>query len=110
MEKVTITEKINGIKFNTLTKADFEFLKERALKSVRKANPDKKNSETVKHDKEREEVLAKLAEGAMSPADISKMFGLDSTQKGSGLIAPLVKAGKVEKFSQDGKVFYRLPE
>ena len=110
MEKVKIPEKINVIKFNTVPEAQHVFHNERALKSVRKANSDKKNSETVKHDKEREEVLAKLAEGAMSPADISKMFGLDSTQKGSGLIAPLVKAGKVEKFTQNGKIFYRLPE
>ena len=110
MANVTITERINASDFENMTQADFDFLKKRALKSVRKANSDKKNSETVKHDKEREEVLAKLAEGAMSPADISKMFGLDSTQKGSGLIAPLVRAGKVEKFTQNGKIFYCLPE
>lgn len=92
MANVTITERINAIDFDTLTQADFDFLKERALKSIRKANPDAINKETEKHNAEREQVLEALKAGPMTATQVSALFGATGSQKGTGLLKPLVRS------------------
>ena len=48
MTKMTITEQINAIAFDTLTEEQFNFLVERALKSVRKSNGERKPTKVQK--------------------------------------------------------------
>ena len=66
MTKTTITERINGINFDTLSRDDFDFLVERALKSVRKGNPNavRKPSKTqVENEGFKGQILDLLGEG-----------------------------------------------
>ena len=48
MTKTTITEQINAIAFDTLTEEQFNFLVERALKSVRKSTGERKPTKAQK--------------------------------------------------------------
>ena len=105
MEKVTIKERINGIAFEGLTVEDFEFLKERALKSVRKASPHKG---LTKAQKENEEFKDKIVEilfnkGAMTATQVGAEFGWSGSQKASALLKQMVEAGEVVK-EKSGKV------
>ena len=101
MEKITITERINGINFETLTEEDFNFLVERALKSVRKANGVRKPTKAQKENEGvKAQMLAILGEG-MTATDAGKAVGI-SVQKASALLNQMVKAGEVVKV-KDGK-------
>ena len=100
MEKVTIKERINGIAFETLTAEDFEFLKERALKSVRKASPRHKPTKTQEQNEVIKMDIANLledAEGPMTATEIATALGLSSGQKASALLKQMVEAGEVVK-------------
>ncbi len=104
MTKTTITERINGIAFDTLTEDDFNFLVERALKSVRKANPNavrKPTKTQVANEGLRSDILGILGEGMTAKA-VADHFGL-STQKVSPQLNRLVSDGLVAKV-KDGKV------
>ena len=101
MEKMTITERINGIAYETLTEEDFNFLVERALKSVRKANGVRKPTKAQKENEGvKAQMLAILGEG-MTATDAGKAVGI-SVQKASALLNQMVKAGEVVKV-KDGK-------
>jgi predicted HTH transcriptional regulator len=81
--KVTLTDRINAITFETLTEEDFQFLVERALKSVRPAGKrsDKPTKAQVARQAELEKVVAFVAEkGAVTCADVEAEFGI-SNQK-----------------------------
>ena len=105
MEKITITERINGINFETLTEEDFNFLVERALKSVRKSNGVRKPTKTqvanegIKADIV--ELLRANAEG-MTATAISEDQSI-SVQKASALLKQMVDAGEIVKV-KEGKV------
>ena len=87
MEKMTITERINGIAYETLTEEDFNFLVERALKSVRKSNGVRKPTKNqVANEGLKADIVNALGEG----------------QKASALLKQLVDAGEVVKV-KDGK-------
>lgn len=104
MEKVTIKERINGIAFEGLTVEDFEFLKERALKSVRKATARKG---LTKAQKENEGIKATIAdalagaEKALTATEVGNVVGI-SCQKASALLKQMVDAGEIAK-AKDGK-------
>lgn len=104
MEKVTIKERINGIAFENLTAEDFEFLKERALKSVRK--PSERKGLT-KAQKENEGIKATIAdalagtEKALTATEVGNVVGI-SCQKASALLKQMVDAGEIVK-AKDGK-------
>ena len=113
MANVTITERINAIDFENMTQADFDFLKERALKSVRKSNPDAVNKETEKHNAEREQVLEALKAGPMTATQVSALFGATGSQKGTGLLKPLVRSednpnGAVKRFKVGKDTLFAL--
>jgi Fic family protein len=101
MEKITITERINGINFETLTEEDFNFLVERALKSVRKTNGVRKPTKNqVANEGLKAEIRNALGEGTTA-TDAGKAVGI-SVQKASALLKQMVDAGEVVKV-KDGK-------
>lgn len=101
MEKITITERINGINFETLTEEDFNFLVERALKSVRKSNGVRKPTKNqIENERLKADMLNVLDEG-MTATDAGNAVGI-SVQKASALLKQMVDAGEVVKV-KDGK-------
>ena len=110
MEKVTIKERINGIAFENLTAEDFEFLKERALKSVRKPSEHKG---LTKAQKENEGIKATIAdalagaEKALTATEVGNVVGI-SCQKASALLKQMVDAGEIAK-AKDGKATVFAP-
>ena len=106
-EKVTLTERINSIGFETLTEEEFSFLKERALKSVRKNSGTSKRGLT-KTQKEnlthKTQIVALLKEaGKMTATQIGEHFGWKGSQKATALLIQLEKEGLVER-QTEGKV------
>lgn len=101
MEKMTITERISGIAYETLTEEDFNFLVERALKSVRKSNGVRKPTKNqVANEGLKADIVNALGEG-LTATDAGKAVGI-SVQKASALLKQLVDAGEVVKV-KDGK-------
>jgi len=88
MTKTTLTDRINAIEFETLTAEDFEFLVERALKSIRKAGT-KARKETKAHKENVEKAKQVLdfveANGAVTCAEVQEMFGV-SSQKAAAIL------------------------
>ena len=101
---MTIKERINGIAFENLSAEDFEFLKERALKSIRK--PSERKGLT-KAQKENEGIKATIAETladaekAMTATEVGNALCI-SCQKASALLKQMVDAGTVTK-AKEGK-------
>ena len=98
MTKTTITERINGINFDTLTRDDFDFLVERALKSVRKGNPNavRKPSKTqVENEGFTGQILDLLGEGTTA-TQVGADLGI-SVQRASAILKQMVDAGTVAK-------------
>lgn len=103
MTKTTITEQINAIAFDTLTEEQFNFLVERALKSVRKSNGVRK---PTKAQKENEGIKAQMLEvladsEGMTATAVGKAVDI-SVQKASALLRQMVLDGEVVK-AKDGK-------
>lgn len=104
MTKTTITERINGIAFDTLTEDDFNFLVDRALKSVRKANPNavrKPSKHQVENEGIKAQILGILGDG-MTATQVGAELGI-SVQRASALLKQMVDGGAVTK-GKDGKV------
>ena len=104
MTKMTITERINAIAFDTMTEADFDFLVERALKSVRPATKGarKPTKVQVANMELADKMVAYITEnGPVTIADLEDEFGL-SNQK---IAAILNRSGKFVKATEaKGKV------
>ena len=110
---MTLTEQINTIAYEGLTEEDFQFLKERALKSVRK-NTGKGKRGLTQTQKDnigyKEQIVALLAENeGMTATQVAENFGWKATQKASALINQLEDAGLVTR-AKDGKrtLFYAV--
>lgn len=97
MTKMTITERVNAIAYETLSVEEFEFLKERALKSVHKATEKKGPTKAQKANAELgAKVEAFIAEkGVVTCADVEEAFGLNN-QKASAILNRYVNAVKTE--------------
>lgn len=98
MTKTTITERINGINFDSMTRDDFDFLVERALKSVRKGNPNavRKPSKTqVENEGFKGQILDLLGEGKTA-TQVGADLGI-SVQRASAILKQMVDAGTVAK-------------
>ena len=98
MTKTTITERINDINFDTLSRDDFDFLVERALKSVRKGNPNavRKPSKTqVENEGFKGQILGVLGDG-MTATQVGAELGV-SVQRASAILKQMVDAGTVAK-------------
>ena len=85
MEKMNLTARINAINFETLTEDEFNFLVERALKSVHKASG-KPTKAQVARLADLEAVANFVAEkGVVTCADVEAEFGF-SNQKAARLL------------------------
>ncbi len=102
--KMTISERINAISFETLTEDEFKFLIERAQKSVRKAT--KGERKMTKAQVENAALAEKIAEFAagrenVTCADVEAEFGI-SNHKAAAI---LNRSGKFVKVVEGkGKV------
>lgn len=101
MTKTTITEQINAIAYDSLTEEQFNFLVERALKSVRKGSPRKGLTKTQKENENIKGTLLETLGEGLTATDAGKAVGI-SVQKASALLKQLVDAGEVVK-EKDGK-------
>ena len=103
MTKMTITDQINAIAFDTLTEDQFNFLVERALKSVRKSTGERKPTKVqTENELLKADILVTLStadeplsikaiqEATASLADLSN-------QRISHLLKALVDSGQVDK-------------
>ncbi len=104
---MTLTEQINAIAYEGLTEENFQFLKERALKSVRKNSGTGKRGLT-KTQKDnvgyKEKIVALLVEqGGMTATQVGEKLGWKGSQKASALLGQLVKEGKVNR-TEEGRV------
>lgn len=104
MTKMTITDQINAIAFDTLTEDQFNFLVERALKSVRKSNGERKPTKVQKENEGfKTEILNLLADSdGMTATQVGTAFGWNGSQKASALLKQMVDAGEVVK-AKNGK-------
>lgn len=104
LNKMTLTDRINAMTFDSLSEADFDFLVERALKSVRPAakGPRKPTKAQLANAELADKMAAYVAEhGAVTCAELEDAFGL-SNQKVSAI---LNRSGKFVKASEaKGKV------
>ena len=107
MTKTTLTEQINAITFDTLTSEQFDFLKERALKSIRKASGERKPTKTQKANEGLKAQMLKVLGEGMTATDAGKAVGI-SVQKASALLKQMVEAGEVVRV-QDKKVVLFKP-
>lgn len=103
-EKMTIAARVNAISYETLTEEDFQFLVERALKSVRPASkgPRKPTKTQIENAELAEKVAEYIAEaGPVTCADVMAQFNL-SSQKAAAI---LNRSGKFVKATEaKGKV------
>lgn len=110
--KMNLTEQINSIAFEGLTEEQFAFLKERALKSIRKASKAKGLTKAQKENLGfKEQILALLAQkGKMTATQVGAEFGWAGSQKATALLTQLTKEGEVVR-TEEGKVkFFALAE
>ena len=102
--KMTISDRINAMAFDSLSEEDFQFLVERALKSVRPASkgPRKPTKAQVANAELADRMVAYVAEHeAVTCAELEEVFGL-SNQKVASI---LNRSGKFAKASEaKGKV------
>lgn len=88
MTKQTISERINAINFDSMTEDEFNFLVERALKSVRPASkgPRKPTKAQLARQADLIDVANFVAEkGVVTCADVEEHFGI-SNQKAARLL------------------------
>ena len=98
MTKTTITERINGINFDSMTRDDFDFLVERALRSVRKANPNairKPSKAQVENEGFKGQILGMLGDG-MTATQVGAELGI-SVQRASAILKQMVDGKTVTK-------------
>lgn len=111
--KMTITDRINAINFDSMTSEDFDFLVERALKSVRPAGKksDKPTKAQIARQGALEDVANFVAErGTVSIADVMEAFNI-SNQKAARLLRDADGVVKVEGTGKGKvKVAYTVAE
>ena len=104
--KITITDRINAIEFDSMTEEDFAFLVERALKSVRPASngPRKPSKASLEHRALTEKVVEFIgeAENPVTCQDICEAFNV-STHKAARLLSDAVKNFGISKNEAKGK-------
>ena len=109
MTKTTLTEQINSIAFDTLTTEQFEFLKERALKSIRKASGERKPTKVQKANEGIKAQMVEVLGEGMTATDAGKAVGI-SVQKASALLKQMVEAGEVVRVQDKKTVLFKAAE
>lgn len=106
-DKMTITERINSINFDDMTQEDFNFLVDRALRSVRKGSGVKKESKAHKENVKFAEQVDELAgdKGYVTINEVQLALGLQTPQKAQAI----VKAAGYVKTDEnvDGKAVWK---
>ena len=106
-DKMTITERINSINFDDMTQEDFDFLVDRALKSVRKGSGVKKESKAHKENAKFAEQVDELAgdKGYVTINEVQLALDLQTPQKAQAI----VKAAGYVKTDEnvDGKAVWK---
>lgn len=104
--KMTITDRINAMAFDSLTEDEFQFLVERALKSVRPAsNGQRKPSKASLEHRALTEKVAEFigqAENPVTCQDVCEAFNV-STHKAARLLSDAVKNFGISKNEAKGK-------
>jgi hypothetical protein len=109
MTKATITERINAIALDTLTEEDFAFLKERALKSVRKASGERKPTKRqVENDVIKTQILGMLGDG-MTATQVSETLGI-SVQRASALLKQMVDVAEIARVKDGKTLLFKVAE
>ena len=109
MEKMTITERINGIAYETLTEEDFNFLVERALKSVRKSNGERKQTKRqVENDVIKTQILGMLGDG-MTATQVGEALGV-SVQRASALLKQMVDVAEIARVKDGKTLLFKVAE
>lgn len=111
MTKTTITERINGINFDTLSRDDFDFLVERALKSVRKGNPNavrKPSKRQVENEGIKAQILEILGDGKTA-TQVGAELGI-SVQRATALLKPMVDTAVVTKVKNGKVLLFKVAE
>jgi hypothetical protein len=99
--KITLTEQINSIAFEGLTEDQFNFLKECALKSIRKSTGERKPTKRqLDNDVLKYQMIEALGDG-MTATEVGKAVDV-SVQRASALLKQMVDAGEVIRV-KDGK-------
>lgn len=109
MTKTTITEQINSIAYDSITEEQFNFLKERALKSVRKASGERKPTKVQKENAGVKAQLAEVLGEGMTATDAGKAVGI-SVQKASALLKQMVDAGQVVREQNGKQTIFKVAE
>jgi len=107
MEKMTIKEQINAIAFETLTQEQFNFLVERALKSVRTGNGKRTETKVQKENKILAEQAVEYIAGkgeAVTASEIEGALNLSSNQKAVAVLKVATEAGQLVKTEAKGKI------
>lgn len=105
--KMTLKEQINAIAFETLTQEQFNFLVERALKSVRTGNAKAGESKAHKANMALAEQAVEYIAGkgeAVTASEIENALELSSNQKAVAVLKAATEAGKLVKTEGKGKV------
>ena len=106
---MTITERINGINFETLTEEDFNFLVERALKSVRKSNGERKQTKRqVENDVIKTQILGMLGDG-MTATQVGEALGV-SVQRASALLKQMVDVAEIARVKDGKTLLFKVAE
>ena len=109
MTKMTITDQINAIAFDTLTEDQFNFLVERALKSVRKSNGVRKPTKTQRENENvKNDILAMLGDyEGMTATDVGKAVDI-SVQKATALLKQMVDDGVVVRVKEGKATIFKV--
>ncbi len=109
MTKATITEQVNAIAFDTLTEEQFNFLKERALKSVRKSNGERKQTKRqVENDVIKTQILGMLGDG-MTATQVGEALGV-SVQRASALLKQMVDVAEIARVKDGKTLLFKVAE
>ena len=111
-EKMTIMEQINAISYEGLTEEQFDFLVDRAKRSVRPAHAKKGLTKTQKENLGiKQEILNILAsaDAGMTATAVGNTLEI-SCQKASALLKQMVDDGYVIKGKADKAIIFTLPE
>jgi len=111
MTKMTIADRINAMDFGTLTADQFDFLKERALKSIRPAakGPRKPTKRQAENEVFKTQIVAILADSdGLTATQVGEHFGWDGSQKAAALLHQLMKDGEVVQDKSGKAILFKV--
>ena len=113
MTKMTITDRINAISLDTLTQTDFDFLVDRARKSVHKAGKrsQKPTKKQVENEGFKAQILNILADNdGLTATQVGEHFGWSGSQKAAALLNQLIATNEVVKVKDGKAILFKIAE